>query len=87
METRRGKIAKTGNDHLRRIAVECAWSYRHPAAMTTSIKKRQEGLLASIQATAWKAQLRLCKKYRRLIGKGKSAQVAVTAVIRQASVA
>ena len=82
-ERRRGKITKTGNSHLRRIITECSWSYRYPATMSAEIKERQEGLSAGIQATAWKAQVRLCKKYRRLIGKGKSAQVAVTAVARE----
>ena len=83
-EVRRGKITKTGNNHVRRIAIECAWSYRHPATMSAAIKKRQEGLPASIQAIAWKAQVRLCKKHRHLIfDKGKSAQVAITAVARE----
>jgi len=83
-EVRRGKITKTGNSHLRRITNECAWSYRHPPAMSATIKKRQEGLPASIQAIAWKAQVRLHKKYRHLIlNKGKSAQVAITAVARE----
>ena len=81
--TRRGRITKTGNSHLRRIVTECSWSYRHAALMSAVIKKRQEGLPASIQAIAWKAQVRLCKKYRRLISKGKSGQVAVTAVGRE----
>lgn len=84
MAVRRGKITKTGNSHLRRIAIECAWSYRHPAAMSAEIKKRQEGLSASIQAIAWKAQVRLHKKYHHLIlDKGKSTQVAITAVARE----
>ena len=31
---RRGQITKTGNAHLRRIAIEAAWSYRHrPASL------------------------------------------------------
>ncbi len=81
---RRGKITKTGNSHLRRIAIECAWSYRHKPAMSATIKKRQEGLPANIQAIAWKAQIRLHDKYRHLIlDKGKSGQVAITAVARE----
>lgn len=83
-EVRRGKITKTGNSHLRSIAIECAWSYRYPATMSAAIKKRQEGLPASVQAIAWKAQIRLHKKYRHLIlDKRKSAQVAITAVARE----
>jgi transposase len=83
-KTRRGKITKTGNSHLRRIAIECAWSYRYPPAMSVTIKKRHEGVPASVQAIAWKAQIRLHKKYRHLIlDKGKSAQIAITAVARE----
>jgi hypothetical protein len=82
-EVHRGKITKTGNNHLRRILIECAWSCRHKAAMSEPIRKRQEGQPASIRAIAWKAQVRLCKKYRRLINKGKSGPVAVTAVARE----
>ncbi len=38
----------------------------------------------NIQAIAWKAQVRLCKKYRHLVfNKGKSTQVAITAVARE----
>ena len=81
-QTFRG-IKETGNNHLRRILIECAWSYRYQAAMSEAIKKRQEGQPASVQAIAWKAQVRLCKKYRRLVSKGKSGQVAVTAVARE----
>jgi hypothetical protein len=32
---------------------------------------------------AWKAQLRLSKRYRRLLAKGKKSQVAITAVARE----
>ena len=67
-QTFRG-IKETGNNHLRRILIECAWSYRYQAAMSEAIKKRQEGQPASLQAIAWKAQVRLCKKYRRLVSR------------------
>lgn len=32
---------------------------------------------------AWKAQLRLCGRYRKLIARGKKSQIAVTAVARE----
>jgi len=82
-EVRRGRITKSGNSHLRRILIECAWSYRHKAHMSATIRKRQEGQPVAVRATAWKAQVRLCQKYRRLISKGKSSPVAVTAVARE----
>jgi transposase len=79
----RGGITKTGNTHVRRILIECAWSYRHQAAMTREIKKRQEGQSLKVQSIAWQAQLRLCGKYRRLVAKGKSGNIAITAVARE----
>jgi transposase len=40
--TRRGSITKTGNAHLRRIAVEAAWSYRLRPGVGPALRKRQE---------------------------------------------
>ena len=37
----------------------------------------------SIQDIAWKARVRLCKRYRQLTGRGKNADLAVTAVARE----
>lgn len=82
-EVRRGSITKSGNSHLRRILIECAWSYRYKAHMSEAIRKRQEGQPASVRAIAWKAQVRLCQKYRNLVSKGKSGSIAVTAVARE----
>lgn len=79
----RGRITRTGNQHLRRILIECSWSYRHKASMTNLIRKRQEGQPSSIQAKAWKAQVRLCGKYYRLVMGGKNSSLAVTAVARE----
>lgn len=79
----RGGITKTGNSHLRRILIECAWSYRYKAAMTRDIQKRQEGVPLSIQKKAWQAQLRLCGKYRRMLVKGKGGAKTITAVARE----
>src|SRR4030095_3912488 len=39
--TRRGRITKTGNAHLRRIAVEAAWAYRHRPVVGDTLRKRQ----------------------------------------------
>jgi transposase len=80
---RLGRITKTGNGHARRALVESAWSYRLPAKVSRIIRKRQEGLPAQVQDISWKAQLRLCKKYRRLVARGKNPNIAVTAVARE----
>lgn len=80
---RRGAITKTGNAHLRRVLVEAAWSYRHPPALKSTIRRRYEGQPAEVQRIAWKAQERLCHRYRRMIARGKPHAVAVTAVARE----
>ena len=81
--TRRGSITKTGNSHLRRIVVEAAWSYRHRAAIGPRLRKRQEGVSEPIKEIAWKAQVRLSKRYARLAAAGKNQRKIVTAVGRE----
>ena len=80
---RQGGITKTGNAHARRALVESSWAYRFPAKVSPHIRKRLEALPKPIQDIAWKAQVRLCKRFRRLIGRGKHPNVAVTAVARE----
>jgi transposase len=80
---RRGPITKAGNRRARRTLVECAWSYQHPPRVG---KKKQEKVAAAPRAVreiAWKAQCRLCGRYRALIRKGKLKNVAITAVARE----
>jgi len=80
---RRGPITKTGNGHARRVLVEAAWAYRLRARITRPLLKRQEGLPESIRQISWKAQLRLCARYRRLLARGKAKQTIVTAIARE----
>ena len=80
---RLGSITKTGNTHARRVLVEGAWAYRFPAKVSREIQRRQEDLPPSIQAIAWKAQLRLCKRYHRLVAKGKDKNIVVVAIARE----
>jgi transposase len=81
--TRRGSITKTGNAHLRRIVVEAAWSYRHRPAIGPRLRKRQEGVPEPIKEIAWKAQVRLTKRYARLAAAGKDQRKIITAVGRE----
>ena len=81
--TRRGSITKTGNAHLRRIVVEAAWSYRHRPAIGPRLRKRQEGVPEPIKEIAWKAQVRLSKRYARLAAAGKDQRKIITAVGRE----
>jgi transposase len=80
---RQGAITKAGNNHARRALVEGAWAYRYPAKVSPSIRKRVEKVPKPIQDIAWKAQVRLCKRYRHLTGRGKNSNVAVVAVARE----
>lgn len=81
--TQRGGITKTGNGHARRMLVEAAWSYRLPARVSRRLRDRQHNLPQAVWEIAWKAQLRLCARYKRLVTKGKQTQVAVTAIARE----
>jgi transposase len=83
MTTRRGTITKTGNGNLRRIIIEAAWAYRHPPRKSRQLEKRTEGIDPEIKAIGWHAQDRLHRRLRRLLGRGKLPQVAITAVGRE----
>jgi transposase len=80
---RRGAITKTGNAHVRRILGEAAWAYQYRPAMSPELKKRQEGLSEEVKEIAWKAQHRLCSRYRHLTAKGKLRQKIMTAIGRE----
>ncbi|MGA2570097.1 MAG: transposase [Terracidiphilus sp.] len=81
--TCRGSITKTGNAHLRRIAVEAAWSYRHRPAIGPRLRKRLEGVPEPIKEIAWKAKVRLFKRHTRLAAAGKDQRKIITAVGRE----
>ena len=80
---RQGGITKTGNGRARRASIEGAWAYRYPAKVSAHIQKRIEALPKPIQDIGWKAQVRLCKRFRRLIARGKHPNVVVTAIARE----
>lgn len=80
---RQGSITKTGNSYARKLLVEAAWSYRHPARVGPDIQRRHEGIPKAIIDRAWDAQLWLCQRYRKLAARGKSVNIAVIAVARE----
>jgi transposase len=80
---RLGAITKAGNARARRVLVEGAWAYRYPAKISAHIQHRVERLPPTVQAIGWKAQVRLCKRFRRLAARGKHANVVVTAIARE----
>ena len=61
-----GAITKTGNRHARRILVESAWIYRFNPRVSRPIEIRQQGQPKPIREIAWKAQLRLTYRFRKL---------------------
>jgi transposase len=79
----RGAITKTGNGHVRRVLVEAAWTYRHPARKTEYLQRRAKHAPERIQEIAWDAQKRLCGRYRLLEAKGKLKQKVCTAIARE----
>lgn len=81
--TRRGHITKAGNPHARRVLAEAAWAYRGIPRIGPVMQKRQEGLPTDVRALAWKAQLRLCGRFRRLSARGKPRVVVATAIARE----
>jgi len=81
--TRRGSITKTGNGHVRRALIEAAHSYCHPARESRVLLKRLDGLPKEVRDIAWKAQLRLCGRFKRLVAKGKNKNTVVTATARE----
>jgi transposase len=80
---RHGSITKTGNTHARRALVEGAWAYRYPAKVSRHLQLRLEKQSKIIQDISWKAQVRLCKRYRQLIARGKHANVVTVAIARE----
>ena len=77
-----GSMTKTGNTHARHALVEGAWASRYPAKVSRHLQLRLEKLPTAIQAISGKAQVRLCKRYRPLMAKGKQAPQVVVAIAR-----
>jgi transposase len=80
---RQGRITKCGNAHVRRVLCEAAWAYDNPPAISRHLLKRQENLPKEIRDVAWKAQLRLCARFRHLTAARKHRNKINTAVARE----
>ena len=76
-------ITKAGNVPLRALLFEAAWCYRTPPKVGSWLWTRTPEVGQGVRDIAWKAQVRLNGRYRRLTGRGKRTQVAVTAVARE----
>lgn len=80
---RQGGITKAGNSAARRMLVEIAWQYVHSPRVSPIIAKRHEGLPDAVIEIAWKAQLRLSGKFKRLLARKVLKTKAVVAVARE----
>ena len=82
-QRRQGSIPKAGNTHARRVLVEGAWASRSPAKGSRHGQLRLETQPKVLQDMSWKAQGRLCQRYRRLGSRGKHAHVVTVAMARE----
>lgn len=80
---KRGGLTLAGNRRARRVLAEGAWSYRHPARVSEKIRRRLENLPKAVRDIAWKAQIRLSKRYRLMTTRGKKAPIVIAAIARE----
>lgn len=80
---RQGTITQAGNTFARRALIEGAWAYRYPAKVSRHLQLRVEQVPKTIQDLSWKAQVRLCKRFRYLTTRGKHANQVVVAIARE----
>jgi transposase len=79
----RGSITKTGNAHARRLLTEAAWNYRFQPRIGHRAQRRAEDLPQAIRDVAWKAQLRLSRRFAGLLARGKERNKVCVAVARE----
>jgi transposase len=79
----RGSITKTGNAHARRLLTEAAWNYRFQARIGRRAQQRAQDLPQAIRDVAWKAQLRLSRRFTQLRARGKEINKVCVAVARE----
>ena len=82
---RQGGSTQTGKTQARRAVVAGAWASRDPAQGSRHLPPRLAKLPKPIQDVSWKAQVRLCKRYRQLNARGKNPNQVVVAIARELS--
>lgn len=80
---KRGGITKTGNGHVRRALTEAAHTYCHPARESRVLLERLVGLPQEVRQISWKAQVRLCGRFKMLLARGKNKKAVITATARE----
>jgi transposase len=79
----RFRLTKAGNIEARRMLIQGAWCYRYPARVSRGKESALSETDKAIRDVAWRAQTRLCTRYRRLMALGKRAPVVCAAVARE----
>jgi transposase len=81
---RQGSITKAGSSHARRLLVEAAWHYRRPPRVSLTLKRRQDGQQPAAINAAWRAQLRLHRRWAHLdAARSKKRTTVAVAVARE----
>jgi transposase len=78
-----GSITQAGHTHARRALVEGAWAYRSPAKVSRPLQLRREKQPQRIQDISWKAPVRLGKRSRQRVARGKQAHIVTVAMARE----
>ena len=78
-----GAITKAGNSSARRALVEAAWAYQYTAKVSALIARRQADVPKAVLDIAWKAQVRLCARFRRLAARRVNRNKIVVAIARE----
>jgi transposase len=82
-DTNRLSITKTGNAHVRHIAVEAAWQYERRIGNGGVIRRRRKDQPKALLDIAEKCDLRLNRKFHRMTSRGKPSTIAAVAVARE----
>ncbi len=81
---RQGSITKSGSSHARRLLVEAAWHYRRHPSLSVDLRRRQAGQPPAAIDAAWRAQLRLHRRWAHLDGaRAKKRTTVAVAVARE----
>ena len=78
-----GAITKAGDIHARTMLIEAAHSYRLPARIARRKLRSVDAVPDAVREIAWKAQTRLCQRYRQMMARDKLKQIVVTAIARE----
>jgi transposase len=81
---RQGQITKAGSTHARRLLIEAAWHYRRPSRVSLTLKRRQAGQPPAAIDAAWRAQMRLHRRWAHLdAARAKKRTTVAVAVARE----